>query len=259
MGMRRRIALVIVLMAAAAGVVAGGGGEQGPRAASATGPVLTGSLPVGGEQVRLDPGDFTTRIDSPYFPLTPGDRRVYRVTDAEGLRERDVVTVTSETKVVANGVTARVVLTEVREEGKLIEDNQAWYAQDRAGNVWYFGERAREIENGRVTSTKGSWEAGVGGAQPGVIMAADPRVGLAYREEEAKGVAQDRAIVFSLGERAQVPFRSFKRVLLIKESEPIQRSLLDYKFYARGVGKVLGIEVSGGTGREELVRFTRGG
>jgi len=217
-------------------------------------------LPRGSELVRLDPADFTTRIDNPYFPIRPGDRRVYRVIDSEGLRQRNLATVTHETKVIANGIEARVVHTVVTERGKRTEDNRAWYSQDGEGNVWYLGEEAREFENGEVTTTKGSWEAGVDGAQPGVIMPAGPTVGLAYRQEYAKGIAEDRAKVFSLRERVEVPFQRFRRrVLLTKETSPLdERGFLDYKFYAKGVGLVLGVEVSGGSDREELVSFRRG-
>ncbi len=182
-------------------------------------------LPTGNETVELEPEDFSTRINNRYRPMRPGDRSVFRVTDFEGLQERAVVTVTAETKLIANGITARIVYTVVREDGKVIEDNHAWYAQDEKGNVWYFGERAREIENGEVKSTDGSWEAGVDGAQAGVVMPARPTVGLAYREEETSPLDPPGA--------------------------------LDYKFYARGVGPVLGVEVSGGSDREELVSFER--
>jgi hypothetical protein len=216
-----------------------------------------GGLPTGNEPVELEPEDFTPRIDNGYSPMRPGDRRVYRVTDAKGSRERAVVKVTDQEKLIANGVTARTVFTKVFDDGELVEDNHAWLAQDERGNVWYFGELAREFENGTVTSTDGSWESGVDGAQPGVIMPARPKVGLAYRQEFAKGVAQDRARIFSLSERVETPLRRFrKRVLLIKETSPLDpRGFLDYKFYARGVGLVLGVEISGGSGREELVRY----
>ena len=216
-------------------------------------------LPTGSEPVQLDPGDFSTRIDNRYWPMRPGDRRVFRVTDTDGSKQRSITTVTGETRLIANGVTARVVYTVVREDGRRIEDNLAWYAQDRYGNVWYFGELARELDRGVVTTTQGSWEAGVDGAQPGVIMPARPKVGMAYRQEHYEGVAEDRAKVGSLSERVEVPFGSFgSRVLMIKETEGIQRDLLDYKFYARGVGPVLGVEISGGSGREELLSFRRG-
>jgi hypothetical protein len=154
-------ALVVAVLAVGSGDGDPATGEQG--------------LPTGTEPVVLDPEEFTTRIGNPYLPMTPGDRRVYRITDSDGLRQRSVATVTDETKPIANGVTARVVYTVVREVGKRVEDNHAWYAQDSAGNVWYLGERAREFEHGKVATTKGSWEAGVDGALPGVVMPANPR------------------------------------------------------------------------------------
>jgi hypothetical protein len=245
-------------VAAALGLVAcdggGRGDTEGVRAAAAG-----SAFPRGAERVRLDPAEFTTEIDNPYLPMTPGDRRVYRVTDPEGTRERAVAIVTGATRTTATGITARVVFTRVFEGDREIEDNHAWYAQDAEGNVWYLGELARELEDGKVTSTDGSWEAGVDGAEPGVVMPADPRVGLAYRQEHFAGVAEDRAEVFSLAERAEVPFGRFRDVVMTRETEGIERSLLDYKFYARGVGPVLGVEISAGSGREELVRFVPGG
>jgi hypothetical protein len=254
--MRPSAPLAVLVIVAASGIGACGGDDNG--AGSSPSGSSASTLPERDEQVELDPADFTTAIDNPYLPMTPGDRRVYRVTDAEGGRERAVATVTDGTKRIANGITARVVHTEVSEGGEPIEDNHAWYAQDGAGNVWYLGERGRELANGRVESTKGSWEAGVDGAQPGVIMPARPAVGLEYRHEHYAGVAEDRAEVFSLGERAGVPAGRFRDVVMIKETEGIERALLDYKFYARGVGPVLGIEVSAGSGREELVTYTPG-
>jgi hypothetical protein len=259
MGLPGRSASLGALLLAAALVVAGCGGDSGGSGNAVSREPSAAHLPQRGEQVELDPADFTTAIDNPYLPLTPGDRRVYRVTDPEGTKERAVAIVTDETKRIANGITARVVHTTVSEGGEPIEDNRAWYAQDAAGNVWYLGERARELANGKVKSTKGSWQAGVDGAQPGVIMPARPEVGLAYRQEHYAGVAEDRAEVFGLGERVEVPLGKFHDVVMTKETEGIERALLDYKFYAPDVGLVLGIEVSAGSGREELVSFTPGG
>ena len=107
-------------------------------------------------------------------------------------------------------------------------------------------------------SRGGSFEAGVDGAQAGVIMPAKPRVGLSYREEYLKGEAEDRAKIFSLREQAEVPFGHFKRVLMTRNVNPLEPKVLEYKFYARGIGPVLAIGVSGGSDREELVKFTRG-
>jgi len=219
----------------------------------------TAARPRGSEPVNLNPADFTTKIDNPYWPMKPGSRWVYRETDADGARQHVVVTVTRRTKLIANGITARVVHDLVTANGKPVEITDDWYAQDRAGNVWYLGEDTTEYENGKPVSKHGSFEAGVDGAQPGVIMPAHPRVGMRFRQEYYKGQAEDRARIFSLRERAEVPFRFFRRTLMTREENPLEPKMLEYKFYARGVGPVLAVAVSGGTDREELVRFRRGG
>jgi hypothetical protein len=215
-------------------------------------------LPRGSETVNLDPADFSTKIDNPYWPMKPGSRWVYRETDSEGARQRVVVTVTRRTKLIANGITARVVRDVVTEDGRPVEVTDDWYAQDRSGNIWYLGEDTTEYENGQPVSKEGSFEAGVDGAQAGVIMPARPRVGMRYRQEYYKGHAEDRARIFSLRERAEVPFGFFRRTLMTRDVNPLEPRILEYKFYARGVGPVLAVSVSGGSDREELVRFRRG-
>jgi len=228
-------------------------GVGGPVAASSG-----ASLPRGSEPVTLDPADFTTRIDNPFWPMRPGSRWVYRETAPDGTRQRVVVTVTRRTRLIANGVTARVVHDVVTEGGEPVEVTDDWYAQDRAGNVWYLGEDTKEYEDGRVVSTAGSFEAGVDGAQAGVVMPARPRVGLRYRQEYLAGQAEDRAEVFSRSEQVEVPFGHFRRVLATRELNPLEPRVLEYKLYARGVGPVLALGISGGDDREELVSFRRG-
>ena len=226
----------------------------------ATGAARAAGLPQGGETVELNPSDFTTAIDNPYWPMRPGTRWVYRETDPEGTRQRVVVTVGDETRVIANGVTARVVHDVVTERGEPVEVTDDWYAQDRAGNLWYLGEATTEYEDGRPASTAGSFEAGVDGAQPGVVMPARPRPGLRYRQEYYAGQAEDRAQVLSLHERVEVPAGYYGpgRVLMTEELDRLEPRVLELKFYARGVGPVLALDVSGGRGREELVSFRRG-
>ena len=227
----------------------------GAGGAAATG--AGGALPRGAEPVTLDPAAFTTRITNPYLPLRPGTRWVYRETEPDGTRQRIVVTVTRRTEVVAAGIRARVVRDTVTEDGALVEDTRDLYAQDRAGTVWYLGERTAEYEDGRVVSTEGSWEAGVDGAQAGVAMPAHPRAGQRYRQEYLAGVAEDRASVVAVGEQAEVPAGHFRRVVMTREVNPLEPKALEFKFYARGVGPVLAIDVSGGAGREELLRVAR--
>ena len=158
-----------------------------------------------------------------------------------------VVKVTHRTRLIANGVRARIVRDTVTQRGRVIEDTFDWYAQDARGNVWYLGEDTKEYENGKVVSTKGSWEAGVDGARAGLIMPADPRPGMRYRQEYLAGEAEDKARVVSV----------FEDSVLTRDWTPLEPKRFEYKLYARGVGTVLAVTVPSGD-REELVSFTRG-
>jgi hypothetical protein len=246
----RNLALIAILLLAAATAACGGDSESSSDTPAST-------LPQGSEQVELEPADFTAEIDNPYWPMAPGHRWVYREVDAEGGTKRVEVTVTKRTKTIM-GIEARVVHDVVTEDGDLVEDTFDWYAQDGDGNVWYLGEETKEYENGKVKSTEGSWEAGVDGAQAGIVVPAEPRVGLTYRQEYYAGEAEDRGEILSLNERASVPFGSFEHVLMTKDTTPLEPKVLEHKFYARGVGPVLAVTLSGGSDREELVRIVRG-
>ncbi len=209
--------------------------------------------------VGLGGGEDAVRpIDNPYFPLVPGSRWVYRETATDGAVQRVVVKVTQRTRMIDNGVKSRVVLDTVTENGRLVEDTFDWYAQDRRGNVWYLGEDTKDYENGRVVSTTGSWESGVNGARAGLAMPAYPRPGMQYRQERLPGAAEDSARVLSIDDQAEVKAGHFKRVVMTKDWNPLDPKVLEYKLYARGVGLVMALTVSGGGDREELMSFTRG-
>ncbi len=179
----KRITAALAVVAVAVFAAACGGSGNRESAANAvnvsetTAPPNSG-LPEGSEPVNLDPADFTTKIDNPYWPMSPGSRWIYRETDTTGTRQRVVVEVTNQTKRIANGVEARVIRDTVTENGQPVEVTDDWYAQDSAGNVWYLGEATAEYKNGTVTSTAGSFEAGVHGAQAGIAMPANPEPGL---------------------------------------------------------------------------------
>jgi len=211
-------------------------------------------LPQGAETVELDPNNFSTRIDNPYWPMKPGTRWTYSETDQEGSKLQVVVTVSDQTKKIANSAIARVVRDTVTEDGVIVEDTFDWYAQDKEGNIWYLGENTAEFENGKLATKEGSFEAGIDGAQPGIIMPAHPRDGMQYRQEYYKGVAEDNGEVLSTDEMVQVPFGRFDRALLTKDTITSEPNVLEYKLYAKGVGPVLTLGVSGGPGsREELI------
>jgi hypothetical protein len=213
-----------------------------------------GDLPHGSEPVDLDPAKFTVEIDNRYWPMVPGTRWTYREIDEEGKQLQVVVTVSPETKKIANGVTARVVRDTVTEDGELIEDTFDWYAQDAEGNIWYLGEDTAEFEGGKVTSRAGSFEAGVDGALPGIIMPAEPVDDMKYRQEYYEGEAQDNGEVLGVGEQVEVPAGHFDGALLTKDTNSLEPNVLEYKLYAPDVGPVLALGVSGGGGREELVK-----
>jgi hypothetical protein len=153
----------------------------------------------------IDPANFVAVVDNPYMPLTPGTTFVYEGNTEKG-NEHNEVYVSSETKVIM-GVTCVVVKDTVLVDGVLEEKTLDWYAQDKQGNVWYFGEASSEYQNGAVVSTKGSWEAGVDGAQPGIVMEAHPAGGDFYRQEFLLGDAEDLAEVVGLTESVTVPLQ----------------------------------------------------
>jgi hypothetical protein len=252
--MRRGVALAAILGACALGGCGSDGDGAEEKNAGTTSTTAAGSLPQGSEAVELDPADFTTDIDNPYFPLRPGSRWVFR--EGQGAdAERVEITVTNDTKKI-EGIDARVVRdTVTSSDGKLIEDTHDWYAQDADGNVWYMGEATTEYEDGKPKTTEGSWEAGVDGAEPGVIMPARPRPGLAYRQEYYEGHAEDRAKVVSITAKASVPFGTFDHTVETEDVAPLGGGTVEHKYYARGVGLVLA--VGSGGGREELISFRR--
>ena len=229
-------------------------------ASAGAAPDVNHGLPQGSEPAMLNPADFTTKIDNPYWPMTPGNQWVYRETDTTGARQKVVITVTSKTKKIANGITARVIRDVATEKGAKVEVTDDWYAQDKDGNVWYLGEKTAEYKNGKVASRHGSFEAGVDGAQAGIAMPANPEPGLSYRQEYYKGEAEDKSAVVTVGlERVQVPYGFVnKDVLMTRDLVPLEPRVQELKFYARGVGPLLSVHTDGKGGRAELVSFKRG-
>ena len=256
----------------ACGVVATAGEDKIPgtstKAASSTastaaapGSDSQGGLPQGSEPVKLDPADFSINIDNLYWPMSPGSKWVYSETDTEGTNQKVVVEVTDKTKMIANGIEARVIRDTVSENGVPVEITDDWYAQDKAGNIWYLGEYVTNYNNGKVVDHGGSFEAGVDGAQPGIAMPANPEPGLSYRQEYYKGEAEDKAAVITVGEeQVQVPFGYFnKDVLMTRDLVPTEPKVQELKFYAPEVGPLLSVHTDGAGGRAELVSYSQAG
>jgi hypothetical protein len=197
----------------------------------------------------FNPLDFSTAGAHPLLPLVPGT--VYRYEKDLGTEVEEIeVEVTTDTKVIL-GVTCIVLHDVVSVDGDVVEDTLDWVAVDRFGNVWYFGEDSKEIEDGMVVSTEGSWEAGVNGALPGILMFAAPLAGVTYRQELAPGVAEDMATVVSLDESVMVPHGDFAGCLETEDFTPLEPGVSEWKYYAPGVGLVLEVDEDGN--RTELV------
>ena len=203
----------------------------------------------------IDPANFVARIDNPYFPLQPGTTFIYEGRMPEGL-ERDQFAVTHNTRVIL-GVTCVEVHDSVFTDGALTEDTLDWFAQDREGNVWYFGENTHELEDGLITTIEGTFMAGVNGDKPGIIMKAHPAISDFYRQEFSLNNAEDFAQTLSLNEVIRVRAGTFNHCLKSEETTPLEPDLLEDKFYAPGVGNILTVDVNTGA-REDLVRIIRG-
>ena len=201
--------------------------------------------------------DFVHRVDNKYFTLRPGASFTYEKITPQGV-ERNVAEVSGRKRRILG-----VATTEVRDRvwlnGQLKEDARDWYAQDRRGNVWYFGEAVDNYENGRLKDHKGSWEAGVNGAQAGIIMLKDPIVGVTYRQEFARGTAEDMASVIALNQTVTVPAGTFRGCLQTRDWSNIDAIVGD-KFYCPAVGfMTLEESVPRSQERHELISVSGGG
>jgi hypothetical protein len=201
--------------------------------------------------VAIATEQFNHPLANDYFPLEPGITTVF-----EGGDERVEVTVTTETKVIM-GVTTLNITDQVFVDGELTEDTVDWYAADNFGNVWYFGEQTAEYENGQIASTEGSWEAGVDGALPGIIMLADPRVGDTYRQEFYSGQAEDVAKVYAVDQSITVPQDSYYLVIVTEDWSLLTPNVHERKWSAPNVGVIFEETISGGSGTISLIDINR--
>jgi hypothetical protein len=257
----RTVLLATLALLAGSAVACAAPPGAGANASPTAAPAASTAAPVTGAAAPrtiaptyvpvIRPADFTTTIANPYFPLVPGTRYVYDGTTPEG-KQHTVVEVTRETRTVM-GVQTRIVHDVVSVNGKPEEETFDWYAQDREGNVWYFGEATKKLAGGTV-DTKGSFEAGVNGALPGIIMPARPVVGDHYRQEYYRGQAEDTAKVLNLHATEKVPFGGrYSDLVVTEDVNPLDpAAAVENKYFAKGVGFLAVVHVTGPPERVEL-------
>jgi Peptidase propeptide and YPEB domain len=184
----------------------------------------------------IDPARFSARVTHKYLTLTPRKKMIYEAKTEEGV-ERVEYYVTEKTQTVM-GVECTVVRDRAWLDGDLIEDTQDYLAQDDQGNVWYFGEASKEMSKGKVVSTEGSWEAGVGSAKPGIMMVARPTIGVTMRQEYDPGKAEDQAEVIAVDETITIPFGELTGCVRTREHSPLEPNVVKHRCYCPEVGGV---------------------
>jgi hypothetical protein len=209
---------------------------------------------AGGPPAMPAPSSFSTHVDNPWFPLLRGTRWIYTGVK-DGKRTRDFVVVTDQTKRI-EGVPCVAVRDRLYMHGRLEERTTDWYSQDSHRNVWYLGEDTAELDaHGHVTSTEGTWKAGVGGAKAGIYIPGHPRLGQSGLQEFLKGHAEDHFKVIGLFGSVAPPGRA--NTLLAKEWTPLEPGVIDHKMYVRGIGTVLEQSQHGANERNELISVRR--
>jgi hypothetical protein len=244
------IALAVLAIGATSGVA-----SSSAAAAASTSPSASKLAPIHAPyNPHIDPANFVRRVDNPLLPFTPGTRIHFKGVK-EGTPQNDTEVVLHRTKRIL-GITTTVVRDTVTQNGKVVERTFDYYAQDKQGNVWYMGELSLERQHGRLVKASDSWQSGVRGGKPGIIMPAHPRRGDAYRQEFfPPGKALDEARVVGFRGPVTVPDGTFKRVLVTLERSPLEPQT-EKKYYAPGVGEIKEKVVKGGHEEFQLVSVT---
>jgi len=245
-----------VAVAATAVVVAGAAGQAGVGASAAKGQRTIKSGAGPGWPKTLHPSDFVRRVDNPWFPLKPGSKWFYRGIEGK-THEGNKVHVKHKRKKIL-GVYTTIVHDVVLKHGRPREVTNDWYAQDRRGNVWYFGEATKELDrHGHVITHEGSFQAGKHGARPGVLFPAHPKRGQTARQEYFEGHAEDHFKILDTGARVKSAYVSSRHAVRTKEWTPLEPGIVENKYYVRGVGIVKEKVVKGPRERSQLVHFRR--
>src|SRR4030095_7550589 len=194
-------------------------------------------------QPDVNPSKFSnpTNFTNPYYPLEVGKTYHYEGQTSEGFEVVEEHR-SDETRVIM-GITCVVSKFQAWVDTKLVEETDDWLAQDNDGNLWYFGEAVNNYKSdGTLENHDGSWEAGVDGAQQGIVMPANPTIGLSYREEYYFNVAEDEAEITGLNLNVSVPYGQFTNCIETRNWTDLEPDQDEHKYYAPGVGLLKEIE-----------------
>ena len=232
----RKLYLTVILISCLVmlAVAAGGARTQSKKP-------LTGSA-KDFERAKFDKS--SPYISNQYLPLKPGTKLIYKgsaIPEGEKTRvKRRVVSTVTDLSKWIDGVRTLVIWERDFTAGKLGESELAFFAQDKAGNVWLLGEYPEEYENRKFVDAP-TWISGQKGAHAGIAMLANPKVGSPdYSEGFAPPPVEfvDRARVYKKGQKTCVPLKCYKNVLVIEEFEQGVPGVFHLKYYAPKVGLV---------------------
>jgi hypothetical protein len=211
-----------------------------------------------------NPADFDLPQDNLYFPRAIGNTYVYWAETEDELILNEI-TITAGIKNIL-GIDCTIV-HDVEwvspDEGAswfMTEETDDWHAWDNVGNFWYFGEWTTEYEydedwNPIGSNNDGSWEAGVDGALPGIVIPAEPTPGMCYEQEFYEGEAEDMGKVLGLGVNVSIDLGDYEDCLKTKEWTPLEPGAIEHKYYAPGVGLVYIEELKEKTVEVELIEI----
>ncbi|MDA1261097.1 MAG: hypothetical protein O3A20_10825, partial [Planctomycetota bacterium] len=196
-------------------------------------------------QPNLQPNEFSSTVTNTYMPLIVG--RILTYKKVVGTDVEEIVVTTEPGSKNVNGIDCAIVRDTVTLNGVFLEDTYDWFAQRNDGNVWYLGEISMNFdEDGFVEDIEGSWRYGKDGAQPGIVMMANPQVGDAYRQEYWIGEAEDVGRVIAVGVSVTVPAGTYHNCIVTQDWVPLEPDGIEHKYFAPGVGLVLELDPDSG-------------
>ncbi len=223
--------LVSVLATALAGIFANGQLVAGVEADSKKDKGFT-------DEFFIEDCDFSSTGSNKFLILEPGYQLVLSGGGDLGEENELTITVQDKTKVV-DGIETRVVVERHVENGELVEVSRNYFAIcKQTSSMFYFGENVDNYVDGKIDNHNGSWLVGEENARAGIIMPGTVLLGSKYQQETAPGVAMDRAQIVSMTKKVDTPAGTFDNVLKIKETTPLEPDVVDFKYYAAGIGLI---------------------